>query len=245
MSDIFREVDEDIRQEKYRRLWDRFGPWIIGVAVLIVVGTGGYRGWLYWQETQSRTAGDTFFDAVALSEDGNYQEAAALYGELDDAIGGYPALARLRRATDLANAGDTTEALAELDALSRDTGVLDALRDVASVRAGYLAVDVEDYPAVADRVERLTGDTGPFRAAARELLALSAWKNGDIETAQQWISALQDDTATPGDVSRRVALLADVIRANGDAAGDAGSAGAAPANTGADDAGADNEGSNQ
>ena len=39
MSDIFREVDEDIRQEKYRRLWDRFGPWVLGVAVLIIVGS--------------------------------------------------------------------------------------------------------------------------------------------------------------------------------------------------------------
>ncbi len=58
MSDIFREVDEDIRHEKYRRLWDRFGSWVIAVAVLIVVGTGGYRGWLYWQDTQSQSAGE-------------------------------------------------------------------------------------------------------------------------------------------------------------------------------------------
>jgi len=214
MSDIFREVDEDIRQEKYRRLWDRFGPWVIGVAVLIVVGTGGYRGWLYWQETQSQSAGDKFFEAVRLSEAGKYEEAAALYGELDSAIGGYPALAKFRQATDLANSGQTDEALAAFDALSSESGLMDAMKDIAALRAGYLAVDTEDYTGVADRVERLTGDTGPFRGAARELLALSAWKNGDIETARQWISALEDDPETPTEISRRVALLADVIRAN-------------------------------
>ncbi|KZM50357.1 tetratricopeptide repeat protein [Labrenzia sp. OB1] len=217
MSDIFREVDEDIRQEKYRRLWDRFGFWLIGVAVLIVVGTGGYRGWLYWQENQSQTAGDTFFEAVQMSEAGDFEGAAALYGELDTAIGGYPALSRFRQATDLANAGQTEEALAEFDALSSQSGLSDAFKDVAALRAGYLAVDAQDYTSVADRVERLTGDTGPFRAAARELLALSAWKNGDIETARQWITALEDDPETPADLNRRVALLADVIRAeNGD-----------------------------
>ncbi|POF28817.1 tetratricopeptide repeat protein [Roseibium marinum] len=221
MSDIFREVDEDIRQEKYRRLWDRFGWWIIGVAVLIVVGTGGYRSWLYWQENQSQTAGDKFFEAVQMSEAGNFEAAAALYGELDSAIGGYPALARFREATDLANAGQTEEALAEFDALSAESGLTDALRDVAALRAGYLVVDMQDYASVADRVERLTGDTGPFRAAARELLALSAWKNGDIETARQWITALQEDPETPADLGRRVALLADVIRAkNGDVKAD-------------------------
>ncbi|MEM9633860.1 MAG: tetratricopeptide repeat protein [Pseudomonadota bacterium] len=214
MSDIFREVDEDIRQEKYRRLWDRFGPWVIGVAVLIVIGTGGYRGWLYWQEQQSQSAGDRFFEAVRLSEEQNYQEAAAIYGELEGSIGGYPALAKLRQATDLANAGQSTDALAEFDALSNDSSMMGALRDVAALRAGYLAVDLEDYTAVADRVERLTGNTGPFRAAARELLALSAWKNGDAATAQKWITALEEDQQTPVDVNRRVSLLADVIRAD-------------------------------
>ena len=74
---------------------------------------------------------------------------------------------------------------------------------------------------IADRVEKLTGDTGPFRAAARELLALSAWKAGDIETARQWISALEDDAETPADVSRRVSILSDVIRSsNGEAKAD-------------------------
>ncbi|MCX2723185.1 tetratricopeptide repeat protein [Roseibium salinum] len=214
MTDIFREVDEDIRQEKFRRLWDRFGPWLIGLAVLIVIGTGGYRGWIYWQETQSRSAGDKFFEAVRLSEAQNYQEAAEMYGELEGALGGYPALAQMRRATDLANASQNEEALAEFDALSADSSLRDALRNAAALRAGYLAVDLEDYAGVADRVEKLTGDTGSFRAAARELLALSAWKNGDIETAQQWITALEEDPETPSEVSRRVSLLADVIRAN-------------------------------
>ncbi len=221
MSDIFREVDEDIRQEKYRRLWDRLGPWVIGVAILIVVGTGGYRGWLYWQETQSQSAGDKFFEAVKLSEAEKYEEAAALYGELETSIGGYPALAKLRTATDLANAGQSAEAIAEFDALSRDDSLMDALKNVAALRAAYLAVDLEDYAAVADRVEKLTGDTGPFRSAAREILALSAWKNGDIETARQWIAALEDDPETPGDVSRRVSILSNVIKArNGDQSSD-------------------------
>ncbi|MEP2707496.1 MAG: tetratricopeptide repeat protein [Roseibium sp.] len=213
MSDIFREVDEDIRQEKFRRLWDRFGYLVIGVAVLIVVGTGGYRGWLYWEETNSHKAGDTFIEAVQLSDDGKYQEAAELYGELENSIGGYPAISRLRAATDLANSGSASEALAQFDALTIDSKLAPSLRDIAALRAGYLAVDLEDYPSVADRVEGLTGETGAFRAAARELLALSAWKNDDIDTARKWISDIENDSETPVDITRRVTILADVIRA--------------------------------
>ncbi|WP_417668012.1 tetratricopeptide repeat protein [Roseibium sp.] len=218
MSDIFREVDEDIRQEKYRRLWDRFGPWLIAVAVLIVVGTGGYRGWLHWQETQSQSAGDTFFEAVRLSEAGETAEAEKLFSELSAATGGYPAIARLRAATDMARNEQTTEALAEFDAISRDSGVDAGLRDAASLRAAYIAVDTEDYAAVADRVEGLTGDDGAFRASAREILAVAAWKAGDVDTARSWISALQDDPATPTDVAQRISILTQVIDAASGAA---------------------------
>ena len=64
MSDIFREVDEDIRNERFKRLWDRFGPYVIGVAVLIVVVTAGYRGWQYWQNSQAAATGDRFVAAI-------------------------------------------------------------------------------------------------------------------------------------------------------------------------------------
>ncbi|WP_417684099.1 tetratricopeptide repeat protein [Roseibium sp.] len=211
MSDIFREVDEDIRQEKYRRLWDRFGPWLIAVAVLIVVGTGGYRGWLHWQETKSQAAGDTFFDAVRLSEAGDSAAAEARFAELADATGGYPAIAHLRKAADLVRDERTTEALAAFDDISRDSSVDAGLRDIASLRAAYIAVDTEDYAAVADRAEGLTGENAPFRSAAREILAVAAWKAGDIETARTWIAALNDDPATPTDVAQRVSILTQVI----------------------------------
>ncbi|WP_153769428.1 tetratricopeptide repeat protein [Labrenzia sp. CE80] len=220
MSDIFREVDEDIRQEKYRRLWDRLGPWVIAAAVLIVVGTGGYRGWLYWQEGQSQQAGDAFFEAVRLSESGDVALAEQKFAELSDATGGYPALAKLRAATDMVREERTTEALAEFDALSRDSSVDGTLRDIASLRAAYVAVDTEDYAAVADRVEGLTGEDGPFRAAAREILAVAAWKAGDVATARSWIAALNDDPATPTDVARRVGILSQVIDATFGAADD-------------------------
>jgi len=213
MSDIFREVDDDIRQEKYHRLWKRFGGLIIGAAVLVVVGTGGYRGWLYWQETQSQQAGDTYFEAVQLSESGNYIEAEELFGKLETATGGYPAIARLRAAATLSKAGKESEARSAFEAISRDSSVPGTLQDVAALRAAYLAVDTEGYTAIADRVEGLTGAENPFRFAAREILALSAWKEGDVTAARKWITDLSDDPATPTDVTRRVDILSKVMDA--------------------------------
>ena len=38
MADIFNEVDEEVRRERLKQLWDRYGIFIIGLAVLLVVG---------------------------------------------------------------------------------------------------------------------------------------------------------------------------------------------------------------
>ncbi|NVK35336.1 MAG: tetratricopeptide repeat protein [Rhodobacteraceae bacterium] len=211
MSDIFREVDEDIRKEKYNRLWDRFGPWVIGAAVLIVVATAGYRGWAYYERTQAQTAGDRFMHAVKLSEAGDFVGANQIYAELEEARGGYPVIARMRAASDLAKAGKPGEALGAFDEIANDSGVERALRDIASLRAAYLAVDSEPYTAIADRVEGLTGADNSFRSAAREVLALAAWKAGDIETARQWIAAIDNDPQTPSDVTGRIDVLEKVI----------------------------------
>lgn len=221
MSDIFREVDEDIRQEKYRRLWDRFGPWVIALAVVVVVGTGGYRGWLYWQETQAQASGAKFQEAVRAAESGKLDEAENLLAELEDSSGGYPVLARLRAASLQEKSGDKEAALASFDAIAANTSVDSSFRDIASLRAAYLAADLKDYTAVADRAEPLTGDRNPFRAGAREILAVSAWKAGDVDKAREWMNAISGDLETPTDVTRRIQVLNEVITAeNGPAADD-------------------------
>lgn len=214
MSDIFREVDEDIRHEKYRRLWDRFGIYVIGLAVLVVLGTGGYRGWLYWQEQQAQLSGDTFLQAVSLANDGKSEEAQALFESLTGATGGYPVLARLRAATDLASQGKEAEAIERFDAIAADTSVDMLMRNLAAVRAGYLAMDSADYTALSARLEPVAAaDSNAWRFAAREILAFSAWKSGDLAAAQTWVDKIAGDPVAPRDITGRIGLLNDLIRA--------------------------------
>ena len=80
MSDIFREVDEDLRREQYKRLWDRFGGYVIGLAVLIVVAVGGYKAWEWWENSRAAASGDRFLAALMLSEEGKHEEAIAALG---------------------------------------------------------------------------------------------------------------------------------------------------------------------
>ena len=85
MSDdsLFREVDEEVRQEQFKKLWDRFGNLVIALGVLVILGVAGVQGWRYWQLKQSEAAGDSFFAAVQLASGGKAADAVKQFETID------------------------------------------------------------------------------------------------------------------------------------------------------------------
>src|SRR5690554_4621751 len=115
MSDdsFIREVEEELRSDRLKGFWDRFGTIIIGIAVLIVVATAGYRGYEYYSQTQASASGDRFLAALNLANEGKPDEALSVLQALEaDGYGAYPVLARMRAATVLQEKGDTEGAVA-------------------------------------------------------------------------------------------------------------------------------------
>src|SRR5262249_60535309 len=94
MTDIFREVDEDLRREQLKKLWDRYGSYVLGVAILIVIATAGYRFWQYWQDSQAQASGDRFVAALKLADTGKHSDAISALTDLSrNGSGDYPVLA--------------------------------------------------------------------------------------------------------------------------------------------------------
>jgi hypothetical protein len=213
MSDIFREVDEDIRRDQLKKLWDRTAPYVIGAAVLIVVATAGYRGWEYWQERQAQSSGDRFVAAVQLSDDGRAAESiAALEGLVADGTGGYPILARFRIATEKAKAGDIEGAVVEFDTIAAGNAPAE-MRAMARLRAAILLVDTASLAELESRVGDLAATGTPWRHTAREVLGLAAWRSGDYEAARTHFDSLVADQEAPQDLRQRVQLMLALVDA--------------------------------
>jgi len=68
LSDIFQEVDEEVRRERLKQLWDRYGNLMIGVALVFVVAVGGWRGYQWWEGKKAAEAGAAFEAAMTLSD---------------------------------------------------------------------------------------------------------------------------------------------------------------------------------
>src|SRR5258705_13155680 len=75
VSDIFQEVDEEVRREQLKKLWDRYGAYFIALAVLVVVAVRAWRGDDYLQSKKGAEFGAPFNAAAILSEQGKHDEA--------------------------------------------------------------------------------------------------------------------------------------------------------------------------
>lgn len=214
MTDIFREVDEDLRHEHYRRLWDRFGTYVIGFAVLIVVVTAGWRLWAYWDERSAQATGNRFVAALELADEGNHgAAAAALKAVAADGSGQYPMLAGFRAASEKAAGGDIEGAVAEFDVIASDRGTPALIRDVARLRAALILVDTASLAELEGRIGDLAATGAPWRHNAREILGLVAWRHGDLTTARKYFDEISADQDKPADLQARTQFMLDLIRA--------------------------------
>src|SRR5689334_14370895 len=121
VSDIFREVDEEVRRERLQQLWTRYGHFAVAGALLLVLAIGGWRGYQWWQSKKAAEAGAQFETALQLAGDGKHEQALAAFDKLaQDGTASYRTLARFRAAEELARQ-DPQAAVRAYEALSADS----------------------------------------------------------------------------------------------------------------------------
>jgi hypothetical protein len=214
---FIREVNDELRSDQMRAVWRQYGILIAGLAIAIVVGTAGMRGYQYWSNKQASASGDEFLSAMKLASENKTSDALAAFEKLEkDGYGAYPVLARMRTAT-LTSDKDPKAAASQFAAIGKDQAVPAAIRDVAKLRAAWLMVDTAPYAEVSADVEELAVPENAMRHSAREVLGLSAYKNGDFKRAKDWFQAIANDPQTPVNIGHRAQIMLDVMAADGKA----------------------------
>lgn len=211
MSDesLFREVDEEVRQEQFKKLWARFGNLIITGCVLVVAGVAAYKGYEFWQARQSEAAGQTFFAALKNAGKGDTEGALANLRSISHA--GFGPLARLREAALLAEQGKAAEAVAIYDSVTANTTYDSSLRDLARLRAALVLADTASPADLDGRLGTFDSPGNPWRHMAREIMAAAHWRAGELAEADRQVKAIQDDPETPPGVRQRAQVLADLL----------------------------------
>ena len=209
---IFREVDEEVRQDEYKKIWDRYGKYFTTLAVLIVASVAAFQGWRYYQVKQAEDAGAVYFDAVKKATDGKTDDAISAFAAVNHP--GFSQLAALQSASLLASKGETEKAVAAYDAFAANPNNDATLADLARIKAGYLLVDTATPDQLLPRLGKFDKDGANWRQEAREIFGLAAWRVKDFTMADRYMKAIYGDVDATASMRQRAQIMIQLIAPN-------------------------------
>lgn len=213
MSDIFREVEEEVRREHYQKLWKKYGNYAIAGAALIVIGVAGYQLWQTWDRSQHEEASRQFHAAEQLADAGRLAEAENAFGKLaQSGPEGYATLSKFHEAAIMLARGKRDQALALFGQLaqSKDRN----LAGIARLRIAWAQAEYTPRRQLEQTLAPLMSGDNPWRQAALEVLAYADLREGRRDTAVKQYEQLAADTKAPQGVRDRSNAMAEFLKAN-------------------------------
>jgi hypothetical protein len=212
VSDIFREIDEELRRDNLRKLWARYGRYIIAVAVLAILIAGGIVAWRDHQASERRAQGTRYASALALVRGGKEPDATKLFGMLAKEGGGYSLLASFQEADLIAKSGDRKAAVAVYDRLAADSSLDPEFRDLATLMSVMNGLPDGDPKAAIERLKPLTVSGNPWRSSALDVTAAAKLQAGDRPGALEIYKQLADDLSAPNGLRARAAEMTAALK---------------------------------
>lgn len=210
-DDLFREVDEEVRQDQYLKLWKQYGVYIFGVVLAVIVITVGVVVWRDMRQSELEANGEEMLAAIAVVEERPDEALDQLAALGDEGTKGYRLLARLREAALLSERGDASSAVAIYDSVAADSGHEQIYRDLAKLLSVSHGMSIMDRGEVEDRLAPLLGDDNAWHYSARELMATAVMASGDTAAALEAFQALVDDVNAPSGVRARAAEMLAIL----------------------------------
>lgn len=213
-SDSFiEEVTEEVRRDRLFALFKKYG-WIAILAILLIVGTTGYREWVKAQnDLAARRFGDAVSTAQAVADPAKRVtalEAIKASGDRADVLDFLVASAAVE-------AKDTKAALAALDKVANDASAPQTFRDLAELKRVLIAGDSMPAAQRKTALESLAQAGRPYRPLALEQLALMKVKAGDKAGALKAFKELLQEPDNTAGLRRRATEM--IVALGGNPAG--------------------------
>ncbi len=211
MSDIFREVEEDVRREKAQKFWRTWGNYVIALGVLIFVGIGGWQLWQRHDQQEREKIATQFIAAQRITSP---RDAASAMSDLSkDAGKGYGLVARLAQANAMVTAGQQKDAVDLYKQIAKDDS--GTIGMVARLRAAWVTADTATRSELAELLAPLNQPGSAWRENALEVLAYADYRAMDMKSAQAKYSELAVDPEAPDALRARAKAMTAYLKAGG------------------------------
>ncbi len=205
MSDIFHEINEELRADRARMMMRKYGGYILGAVAAIIILVGARQGYIHWQDGK-RGALANQYRAALLSE-----TPVADLMPLSEKSGGYGMLAGFQRAALLAET-NKTEAEAVYLALADDASLKPLYQDIALILSVINAPENVSVDERVARLERISSLDNPWHGLRLEIMVGLSLEKGDLIAAKNYLEEMQNLSARLSPESnRRMQILATAL----------------------------------
>lgn len=197
---FIREIDEELKNEHLKKLWDKYGLFIILFVVIAISAAVSFETFKSWQEKRNQEFSDAYAYALNLQNQGRYAEAMEVLNNLTKAKKGiYSDVAEIQKANVLLERGKVTEALALLEKVTADKDFNPQMKDVAVIKLASFKLDYAPSDEIKTMLNPFVAQENTWTNIAKEMLAMLAVRDNDLETAKnlyQEISVAQNTSDT-------------------------------------------------
>ncbi|MGE5538607.1 MAG: tetratricopeptide repeat protein [Gemmatimonas sp.] len=213
LDSLIEEVDEDLRRDRAVALMRKYGPYVIALALGVVISVAGVMVWRQYKAEREMERSTVYATALDAINRGDAEQATKLLGDVSSAgpASGYGVLARLQDAALKARAGDPSGAATIYDGIATDSRVDPLFRELSQILYALTAFDSTDPAQLAARIQPLADGNGPWRFSAKEIAGYLAVKTGDAARAKDLFAQIADDPRAPEEIRGRAAAMASTL----------------------------------
>lgn len=201
MSDAFREIEEEVRQQRLFTLWRQYGNYVLGAVLLVVVITGAVSAYDYLQQQKRLNDTHAFYSLVSDESFPDNIDMTSL-----DVASGVKALLLLKAAGAAYEGGNVDQAIELYNGVVAMDDDAQPYYGLAVLMLARLDADGAD-----DMLMNLAADEQSiWRGQAMLELAAGYGVNGDYDKAVKTLSELSSLSGVPSVVANKASALEHV-----------------------------------
>jgi hypothetical protein len=184
VADLFEEVEEQLRSDRYRALALRAWPWVATALAAGLLAWLGWWGWNHYRQTQIDKASEEYSDGLNALQQGRVDQAQSLFGDVaKSSARGYRSLALMHLGAILLTQNDTKGAVKLFDQAA-EVAPDQMIGDAARLKSAFALLDTAPRQEMETRLNPLLQDGRPYRVQAREALGFVKLMAGDLPGAR-------------------------------------------------------------
>ena len=205
MSDIFQEVDKELREEKYKTIWAKYKYYIIGILIIFIFGVGFNSFWKQYASNEINDRSSRFFAAMELAQEDKTSSILMLQefiskekksAEYHVMIAGF-AEAAIRRSEK-----DFSGALKIYDEISNNN-ISVFYKDFANLSSSEMLIALKNISEAKIRLEELSSSSSELKFIAKEYLGYILINDGNLSKAKDIFESLAEEASVSSNMKNR------------------------------------------